>query len=169
MCPKPEPRWTTLCFPAVPCHPRRLPPSSAVFRCRLPSPVVPRRPPPPPTTICLRSWGLSSFLMTAVLEIQGRGRTAFCRPVQSFSQVARQVGKRDEDGLLFAIPSRPGRLAVPLPGMEAVLATVQSFRHDRGRGWTTVGRPIQPFFKVARQVGMEDEDRRHLSSCQVIF
>jgi len=45
--------------------------------------------------------------MTAVLEIQGRGRTAFCRPVQSFSQVARQVGMQDEDGLHFAVPSRP--------------------------------------------------------------
>ena len=54
--------------------------------------------------------------MTAVLEIQGRGRTAFCRPVQSFSQVARQVGMKDEDGLRFAVPSRPGLLAVPPPG-----------------------------------------------------
>ena len=54
--------------------------------------------------------------MTAVLEIQGRGRTAFCRPVQPFSQVARQVGMKDEDGLRFAVPSRPGLLAVPPPG-----------------------------------------------------
>jgi len=54
--------------------------------------------------------------MTAVLEIQGRGRTAFCRPVQSFSQVARQVGMKDEDGLRFAVSSRPGFLAVPPPG-----------------------------------------------------
>ena len=54
--------------------------------------------------------------MTAALEIQGRGRTAFCRPVQSFFQVARQVGMKDEDGLRFAVPSRPGLLAVPPPG-----------------------------------------------------
>ena len=54
--------------------------------------------------------------MTAVLEIQGRGRTAYCRPVQSFSQVSRQVGMKDEDGLRFAVPSRPGLLAVPPPG-----------------------------------------------------
>ena len=122
--------------PSSPAVLRRLPPSSAffryfplfsaVFRRHLPSPAVPRRPPPPPavpyrplpspTRICLRSWGLSSFLMTAVLDIQGRGRTAFCRPVQSFSQVARQVGMKDEDGLRFAVPPRPGLLAVPPPG-----------------------------------------------------
>ena len=54
--------------------------------------------------------------MTAVLKIQGRGRTAFCRPVQSFSQVARQVGMKDEDGLRFAVPSRPELLAVLLLG-----------------------------------------------------
>ena len=115
--------------PSSPAVPRRLPPSSAVFRrfplfsavaCRPPSsPAVlhhPYRPLSPPTRICLRSWGLSSSLTTAVLEIQGRGRTAFCRPVQSFSQVARQVGMKDEDGLCFAVPSRPGLLAVPPPG-----------------------------------------------------
>ena len=109
--------------PSSPAVPRRLPLFSVVFRFFLPSPAVPRRPPPSsttpyhlPTRICLRSWGLSSFLMTAVLEIQGRGRTEFCRPVQSFSQVARQVGMKDEDGLRFAVPSRPGLLAVPPPG-----------------------------------------------------
>ena len=84
------------------------PSSPAVFHHPLP-------PLPSPTRICLRSWGLSSFLMTAVLQIQGRGRTAF-GPVQSFSQVARQVGMKDEDRLRFAVPSRPGLLAVPPPG-----------------------------------------------------
>ena len=54
--------------------------------------------------------------MTAVLEVQGRGRTAFPRPVPSFPKVARQVGIKDEDGLRFAVPSRPGLLAVPPPG-----------------------------------------------------
>jgi len=54
--------------------------------------------------------------MTVVPEIQGRGRAAFCRPVQSFSPVARQVGMKDEDGLRFAVPSRPGVSAVPPPG-----------------------------------------------------
>ena len=62
--------------PTVPAVPRRPPPSST-------PPAVPYRPLPSPTRICLRSWGLSSFLMTAFLEIQGRGRTAFCRPVSS--------------------------------------------------------------------------------------
>ncbi|PUU80425.1 hypothetical protein B9Z19DRAFT_1123603 [Tuber borchii] len=35
----------------------------------------------------------------------GRGRTAFCRPVRSFSQVARQVKIEDEDGRHFVVPS----------------------------------------------------------------
>ena len=35
---------------------------------------------------CLTSWGSSSFLMTSVLQVQGRERTAFCRPVRSFSR-----------------------------------------------------------------------------------
>ncbi|PUU77085.1 hypothetical protein B9Z19DRAFT_198080 [Tuber borchii] len=35
----------------------------------------------------------------------GRGRTAFCRPVRSFSQVARQVKIEDEDGQYFVVPS----------------------------------------------------------------
>ena len=112
--------------PPSPAVPRRLPPSSAVFRyfplfsaiaCRPPpSSTTPGCPLPSPTRICLRSWGLSSFLMTAVLDIQGRGRKTFCRPVQSFSQVTRQVGMKDEDGLRFAVPSRPGLLAAPPPG-----------------------------------------------------
>ena len=55
--------------------------------------------------------------MTAVLEIQGRGRTTLCRPVRSFSKGAQQVGMRDEDGPRFAIPPRPGLLAVPQPGL----------------------------------------------------
>ena len=63
--------------------PRRLPLFSVVFRCFPPSSTPPSRPLPSPTRICLRSWGLPSFLMTAVLEIQGRGRTEFCRPVPS--------------------------------------------------------------------------------------
>ena len=35
----------------------------------------------------------------------GRGRTAACRPVRSFSKVARQVGMGDEDGRHFVVPS----------------------------------------------------------------
>ena len=35
----------------------------------------------------------------------GRGRTAVCRPVRSFSKVARQVGLEDEDGRHFVVPS----------------------------------------------------------------
>jgi len=90
-------------FSAVPC---RLPSSPAVLCRHLPS----------HTRRCLTSWGSSSFVMTAVLEVQGRERTAFCRPVRSFSKVARQVGMKDEDGPRPAVPSRPGLLAVPPPG-----------------------------------------------------
>jgi len=79
-----------LSSPAVPCRP---PPSSAVFRCFPLFSAVPHRPPPSPAVLCsylpspgrscLRSWGSSSLLMTAVLGIKGRGRTTFCRPVSS--------------------------------------------------------------------------------------
>ena len=41
---------------------------------------------------------------------------AFCRPVPSFSKVARQVEIKNEDGLRFAVQSRPGLLAVPPAG-----------------------------------------------------
>jgi len=72
------------------CHP---PPSSAVSRCFPLFPAIPCRPPPSPAVLCsylpspgrscLRSWGSSSLPMMAVLGIQGRGRTTFCRPVPS--------------------------------------------------------------------------------------
>jgi len=35
----------------------------------------------------------------------GRGRTAVCRPVRSFSKVARQVKIKDEDGRHSVVPS----------------------------------------------------------------
>ena len=35
----------------------------------------------------------------------GRGRTTVCRPVRSFSQVARQVKIKDEDGRHSVVPS----------------------------------------------------------------
>ena len=35
----------------------------------------------------------------------GRGRTAVCRPVRSFSKVARQVRIEDEDGRHSVVPS----------------------------------------------------------------
>jgi len=73
--------------------PHHLPSSPAVFRCFPMFSDVFRRPPPSPAVLCsylpspgrscLRSWGSSSLLMTAVLGIQGRGRTTFCRPVSS--------------------------------------------------------------------------------------
>jgi len=76
-----------------PTVPRRPLPSSTVFRCFPMFSDVFRRPPPSPAVLCsyltspgrscLRSWGSSSLLMTAVLGIQGRGRTTFCRPVSS--------------------------------------------------------------------------------------
>ena len=72
--------------PPSPVIPRRLPLFCDVFR-------LPFRPPPSPAVLCsylpspgrscLRSWGSSSLLMTAVLGIQGRGRTTFCHPVSS--------------------------------------------------------------------------------------
>jgi len=74
----------------VSCRP---PPSSDVFRCFPLFSAVPHRPPPSPAVLCsylpspgrscLRSWGSSSLLMTAVLGIQGPGRTTFCRPLSS--------------------------------------------------------------------------------------
>jgi len=94
--------------------PHSPPPSSAVFRCFPLFSAVPYRPPSSPAVLCrhlpshtrrcLTSWGSSSFVVTAVLEVQGRERTAFCRPVRSFSKVARQVGMKDEDGPLPAVP-----------------------------------------------------------------
>ena len=63
----------------------RPPPSLAVPRYPPPSSAVFRRPLPSPTRICLRSWGLLSFLITAVLEIQVRGWRAFCRLVLSLA------------------------------------------------------------------------------------
>jgi len=91
---RPTPSPVVLCRPlsssVVPCRPL---PSPAIFRCFPPSPTVPHRPPPSPAVLCsylpspgrscLRSWGSSSLLMTAVLGIKGRGRTTFCRPVSS--------------------------------------------------------------------------------------
>ena len=99
--------------PAVPCRP---PPSSAVFRCFPPFSAVPRRPPPSPATpsrplpsptrICLRSWGLSSFLVAAVLEIQGRGRTTFCRPVPSRALGSPPAGPYGGPGRLRTLEKR---------------------------------------------------------------
>jgi len=90
---KQEPRTRTDDIVSSPTVPHRPPPSSAVFRCFPLFSAVPHRPPPspavlcsylsPPGRSCLRSWGSSSLLMTAVLGIQGRGRTTFCRPVSS--------------------------------------------------------------------------------------
>jgi len=42
-----------------------------------------------------------------------------------------------------------------------VFTTGQSVRPEPGRGRTAVGRPVRSFSKVARQVGLEDEDGRH--------
>ena len=99
-----------------PTVPRRLPLFSAV-PCRPPSsPAVLCRHLPSHARRCLTSWGSSSFLMTAVLEVQGREQTAFCRPVRSFSKVARQVGMKDGDGPRPAVPSCPGLLEVTPPG-----------------------------------------------------
>ena len=44
---------------------------------------------------------------------------------------------------------------------RSVFATGQSVRPEPGRGQTAACRPVRSFSKVARQVGMEDEDGRH--------
>jgi len=89
-----------------PVIPRRLPLFCDVFR-------LPFRPPPSPAVLfsylsspgrsCLRSWGSSSLLMTAVLGIQGRGRTTFCRPVSSWGLGSPPAGPY----------GGPGRLRTP--------------------------------------------------------
>jgi len=61
------------CFPMFSAAARRPPPSPAVLCSYLPS----------PGRSCLRSWGSSSLLMTAVLGIQERARTTFYSPVSS--------------------------------------------------------------------------------------
>ena len=82
----------------------------------LPYSAIPCHPLSPLTRIYLKLWSLSFFLTMAVLNSQERGRTAFCHPAQLLSQVARQVGMKDKDRLRFSVLSRPGLLAVPLPG-----------------------------------------------------
>jgi len=75
---------TTLCRPPPsPTVPRRPLSSPAAPRCFPPSPAVLCSYLPSPARSCPRSWGSSPLLMTAVRGIQGRGRTAFCRPVSS--------------------------------------------------------------------------------------
>jgi len=49
----------------------------------------------------------------------------------------------------------------PISTPKAVFATGQSVRPEPGRGRTAVCRPVRSFSKVARQVGLEDEDGRH--------
>jgi len=112
---RPPPSPVVLCrplsSPAVPCRP---PPSSAVFRCFPLFSAVPHRPPPSPAVLCsylpspgrscLRSWGSSSLLMTAVLGIKGRGRTTFCRPVSSGGLGSPPAGPYGGPGRLRTLP-----------------------------------------------------------------
>jgi len=96
LCSPPEPPTVPcrpLSSPVVPCRPLSspvviscFPMFSAVFSSPLPSPPSPAALCsylPPPGRSCLRSWGSSSLLMTAVLGIQGPGRTTFCGRVLS--------------------------------------------------------------------------------------
>ena len=53
----------------------------------------------------------------AVQDIQGVECMAFCHPAQLLSQFARLVEVKDQDRLLFAVPSCPELLAVFLPAL----------------------------------------------------
>ena len=76
------------------------------------------------------SWGLSSFLMTAVLEIQGRGRTAFCRPVSSRGLGSPPAGPY----------GGPGRLRTPGPQGEPFVYRVGEEATEDVRGlWRAAG------------------------------
>jgi len=146
--------------PTVPYHPAS---SSAVFQYFPMFPAIPAVPPWYPAVLCkhllsttrrcLIWWGSSSFLMTAVLEVQVREPTAFCRPVRSFSKVVWQVGIKEEDRPRFAFPSPPGLLAVPPPGLRTHANTeaqcncrcvgigrclLRNHRCDKGAGWDEV-------------------------------
>jgi len=95
----------------------RPPPSPAVFRCFPMLSAVCRRPPPSPAVLCsylpspgrscLRSWGSSSLLMTAVLGIKGRGRTTFCRPVSSGGLGSPPAGPYGGPGRLRTLLTTP--------------------------------------------------------------
>jgi len=99
VCPGAGRARTTLCHPLPsPTVPYRPASSSAVFQCFPMLPAIPAVPLSYPAVLCkyllsttrrcLICWGSSSsFLMTAVLEVQGPEPTAFCRPVRSFSKV----------------------------------------------------------------------------------
>jgi len=107
---RPTPSPVVLCRPlSSPAVPRRLPMLSAVFRRPPPSPVVLCSYLPSPGRSCLRSWGSSSLLMTAVLGIKGRGRTTFCRPVWSGGLGSPPAGP-------YGGPGRLRTLSVPLEG-----------------------------------------------------
>jgi len=54
--------------------------------------------------------------MTAVLEVQGREQTIFCRPVHSFSKAAQQVEMKNKDRPHPAVRSCSGLLVVSLEG-----------------------------------------------------
>jgi len=116
--------------PVVLCRPL---PSSAVFRCFQMFSTVPRRPPPSPAVLCsylpspgrscLRSWGSSFLLMTAVLGIQGQGRTTFCRPVSSGGLGSPPAGPYGGPGRLRTLVGEIYLLACPwLERVEGIRA-----------------------------------------------
>jgi len=89
------------------------PPSSPVTRCFPMFSAIRCHLPSSPTVLCRHS---PSFLMTAIFQVHRLELTVFCRPVRSFSKVARQAGKKDADGPHPAIPSRSRFFGVPPPG-----------------------------------------------------
>ena len=76
--------------------------SSTVLHRSPPFPTTPGHPIPSPTTICLRSWDLSFFLMTAVLEIKERGQTEPRGPFWGLgSHPARPYGLRKAENTAY--------------------------------------------------------------------
>ena len=122
-----RPPWSSAVFhhpppsPAVLTVLHHLWPPSTALRCFPPSPAVPRRPPPPPAVFylnCLTSWGSSSFIMTTVLRVYGRERTALCLPV-SF-------------GALGSPPAGPCRGPGPLRTLNRYRETYIGGHHVNG-------------------------------------
>ena len=86
----------------VPRHPL---PSPTIFHHLPPSPVVLCSYLSSPGRSCLRSWGSLLLLITAILEIQGRGRTTFCHPVSSGGVGSPHTGPYGGPGWLRTLSS----------------------------------------------------------------
>ena len=89
----------------------------------------------------------------------GRGRTTLCRPVQSFSELARRVRPKDQDGRHCVVPHRPPSspnvICRPPPspvvfGCFPMLSAV--FRRPRRPYVVTI--PAVPWEKLSQAVGL---------------